>query len=401
MDSKKKLLPFNQSRVLLLSIIASSFPICTLILINKILCLNILFTEFFQVPLLNDYTLNITRSFLNFNSSNINIYDHLLNIFISGLFYGITLLAILSTIFTYSTFRIKKLTVFIYLSTFILLSFIYCDLAIYTSYTISIAGFFIRSCIIISLLFIILIKLSQYCPFRYKRKIKLHETTLYSVISIIAIFAYFITRLMHKEKLLILDLILLIFLIITQLLIKKYNKKNNYSVYTLLLISLIVFYSLCFTNIPRDTNIELFILNNSNLKIISMLCMIFILLNNYKIIIYQNDKSKKNRIFVYQYMFLVKNYHKLLQKEKNNLPQNNNSNQIIISENIDSQDLIRKQYKLTDREVEVLKLVWNGLSNKEIAQELNITISTTKYHISNIFIKLNVSSRTQLFSLKN
>ncbi|WP_010257351.1 response regulator transcription factor [Myroides injenensis] len=100
-------------------------------------------------------------------------------------------------------------------------------------------------------------------------------------------------------------------------------------------------------------------------------------------------------------MFLVKNYHKLLQKEKNNLPQNNNNNQIIISENIDSQDLIRKQYKLTDREVEVLKLVWNGLSNKEIAQELNITISTTKYHISNIFIKLNVSSRTQLFSLKN
>jgi NarL family two-component system response regulator LiaR len=50
---------------------------------------------------------------------------------------------------------------------------------------------------------------------------------------------------------------------------------------------------------------------------------------------------------------------------------------------------------LTEREVEVLTLIGQGLSNKEIAGELYISEKTVKNHISNIFSKLHVCDRTQ------
>lgn len=50
---------------------------------------------------------------------------------------------------------------------------------------------------------------------------------------------------------------------------------------------------------------------------------------------------------------------------------------------------------LTEREVEVLSWVADGLANKEIAQKLAISERTVKNHISNIFQKLHVNDRTQ------
>jgi LuxR family maltose regulon positive regulatory protein len=50
---------------------------------------------------------------------------------------------------------------------------------------------------------------------------------------------------------------------------------------------------------------------------------------------------------------------------------------------------------LSDRELEVLCLVVDGLSNREIAEQLVITIGTTKWHINNIYGKLGVSHRGQ------
>ena len=58
---------------------------------------------------------------------------------------------------------------------------------------------------------------------------------------------------------------------------------------------------------------------------------------------------------------------------------------------------------LTNREREVLVHVANGMFNKEIAQNLNISERTVKNHISNIFKKINVNDRTQaaVFAIKN
>lgn len=58
---------------------------------------------------------------------------------------------------------------------------------------------------------------------------------------------------------------------------------------------------------------------------------------------------------------------------------------------------------LTSRELEVLAQVANGMFNKEIATNLNISERTVKNHISNIFKKIDVSDRTQaaVFAIKN
>lgn len=54
---------------------------------------------------------------------------------------------------------------------------------------------------------------------------------------------------------------------------------------------------------------------------------------------------------------------------------------------------VPKQKELTCRESEVTKLIAEGLSNKEIAYHLKIKEGTVEFHVTNIFRKLNVTSR--------
>lgn len=55
--------------------------------------------------------------------------------------------------------------------------------------------------------------------------------------------------------------------------------------------------------------------------------------------------------------------------------------------------------RLTDRELSVLKLVVNGRANKEIAHELFISEGTVKVHLTHVFGKLGVASRTEAIAL--
>jgi NarL family two-component system response regulator LiaR len=51
--------------------------------------------------------------------------------------------------------------------------------------------------------------------------------------------------------------------------------------------------------------------------------------------------------------------------------------------------------RLTDREMEVLGLAGKGMTNREIASDLSISVRTVQVHLSNVFSKLGVGSRTE------
>jgi ATP/maltotriose-dependent transcriptional regulator MalT len=50
---------------------------------------------------------------------------------------------------------------------------------------------------------------------------------------------------------------------------------------------------------------------------------------------------------------------------------------------------------LTERELEVLRLLATGAPNRAIAKQLVVTLDTVKRHLSNLFSKLEVANRTQ------
>jgi len=62
-------------------------------------------------------------------------------------------------------------------------------------------------------------------------------------------------------------------------------------------------------------------------------------------------------------------------------------------------EAIGVRFGLSDREREVLGLVYRGRLNKEIASELHISLDTVKKHVYNIFKKSGVRNRLQLFML--
>ena len=61
------------------------------------------------------------------------------------------------------------------------------------------------------------------------------------------------------------------------------------------------------------------------------------------------------------------------------------------------------QNPLSEREIDVIRLIAEGLSNKEIAEKLCLSKTTVRFHIRNVFSKLGFTNRTQagLYAIKN
>ena len=58
--------------------------------------------------------------------------------------------------------------------------------------------------------------------------------------------------------------------------------------------------------------------------------------------------------------------------------------------------------KLSEKELEIIKLLEKGLTNKSISSECNISENTVKFHLKNIFKKLNVHNRVEaIYKLNN
>ena len=58
--------------------------------------------------------------------------------------------------------------------------------------------------------------------------------------------------------------------------------------------------------------------------------------------------------------------------------------------------LLKSEYQLSPREKEICRLIYKGLTDKEIASALGISFYTVRTHIEHIFIKLDVTTRTEI-----
>jgi DNA-binding NarL/FixJ family response regulator len=70
--------------------------------------------------------------------------------------------------------------------------------------------------------------------------------------------------------------------------------------------------------------------------------------------------------------------------------------QIVSAAEAQSHEQVLEDVKMTRREREVIELIGEGLSNKEIAQRLNIATHTVKSHVRNVMEKLALHTRLQI-----
>jgi DNA-binding NarL/FixJ family response regulator len=59
-------------------------------------------------------------------------------------------------------------------------------------------------------------------------------------------------------------------------------------------------------------------------------------------------------------------------------------------------DAFREKYRLSRRETQILKLISDGMLNRDIAEKLSLSIQTIETHRKNIYLKLQVTSRVEL-----
>lgn len=71
----------------------------------------------------------------------------------------------------------------------------------------------------------------------------------------------------------------------------------------------------------------------------------------------------------------------------------------IVEKHLVDYEKIKNKFKLTKRETDVLILICEGLTNKEISAELSICEYTVKDHIKKIMRKMDVGSRSEIISL--
>lgn len=71
--------------------------------------------------------------------------------------------------------------------------------------------------------------------------------------------------------------------------------------------------------------------------------------------------------------------------------------------NLYNEDFFVKQFSLTRREVEIIRMIKDGLSTGEIAEKLFLGLETVKTHRKNIYFKLSITKSTELikFALEN
>jgi len=121
---------------------------------------------------------------------------------------------------------------------------------------------------------------------------------------------------------------------------------------------------------------------------IQWLAILFLVLLVFIFLLYYQFKRKNNKLMIEQMRYDIQEYIQRLDDIENAPEQEKGTEKEIFYKNVE-------QYGLSDRELDVLLLISQGLKNEEIAAKLFISVSTIKTHTRNIFIKLDVRNRIE------
>lgn len=319
---------------------------------------------------------------------------------IIGLYYGISFLSIIILLTLYVIFKYKKLGFNLLLQLSIFLNFLVKDIIyFYLPDHHATIGYLVAWNIGTSLVLLIL----QPYPFlRFKHKQQFYKTgiiVLFALVSLELLSSVFITPLegasfIHPITIILTILALYLFFIL--------NHSYSYKNYIAFLIICIATSTIILAPSVNNTLYELFIVWPT-LRLIGIPIIIASSCTTMLEIKKINERNSIYKKYLYQYMHLVKDYHEKLEHEKNLNSTKIKKEGIVITSESKEQPLedVKNKYSLTERELEVLSLLWEGATNKEIADELFISINTCKYHISKIYVKLNINSRAQIYAFKD
>jgi DNA-binding NarL/FixJ family response regulator len=77
---------------------------------------------------------------------------------------------------------------------------------------------------------------------------------------------------------------------------------------------------------------------------------------------------------------------------------NDPSGFLVISRESKGKQQVQKAYRITDREFEVVELLLSGLPNKDIGEQLGISVRTVEAHCLHIYNKIGIKDRIELFT---
>ncbi|MEC4113871.1 response regulator transcription factor [Myroides pelagicus] len=315
--------------------------------------------------------------------------------FISGFYYGMALLSLLLQFLLWKILHTKKLLFNLLLFISILICFISKDLyTLNNGYTLDLTSRFLISWNMTTTL--ILLILLPFPFLNYTRRLKFYK------ISILILGALLITELLTNILLVpnsttviyhsLITIVAIFSIFLFYLLYHKYN--HNW--HALFILGCVLTTSFLMSYFLSNQTIDFMI----KWPIVRLFSLPLIIIN--AIMLFQQIQKLYNRKnsfkkASYQYLYFVRDYHKRLiqfQKEHHQFSEVNQS------EKINIEYFLKNTFNLTEREIEVLNLIWEGNTNQQIADSLYISLNTAKYHIRNIYEKLNINSRNQAYIIE-
>ncbi len=121
---------------------------------------------------------------------------------------------------------------------------------------------------------------------------------------------------------------------------------------------------------------------------IQWLAILFLLFTVFAFFLFYHAKRKNNKLVIEQMRYDIQEYILRIEEFESKPEGEKGDEKAIFYKNVE-------QYGLSERELDVLLLISQGLKNEEIAGKLFLSVSTIKTHTRNIFIKLDVRNRIE------